>query len=474
MTEKRIAGYIRVSSEEQSEGWSLEAQERQIREYAERYAYQVVHVYQDETSGSSEMRPGFDQMLMDAHEGMFDAIVVVHTSRLFRNLALARRYKDLLRNKLNIDVIFVNQPITDPSDPTSFIMETVNEMFDEYYLHQLRFWTKLGKKARAQNGLWNGTLPFGYVTDENGLPVEHPTTADGVRLAFESYSTGRYSDQGIADLLNEAGYRTTGNWGERPFTKDTVNPMLKNVFYLGFVKYKDELYPGKHPPLIDQDLFDRCQEVRASRASKRKSFGQKSRVYVLAGIARCHECGLTLRCHSTLSGGEWRYYRHTAQARGFECSVPSKHLRADELEAQWSEIVAAIRLPDDWRRRIEELAGNVDEREAVLHERARVNEKLRRVKQLYKDLLIDDAEYRASRQALEMQLEALVLPSSEHLFEVGEYLENLGALWAEATLQEQQDITRLLLKAMYVDVLAGKIVRVEVKDVFRRLFGDKR
>ena len=94
---------------------------------------------------------------------------MLHTSRLFRNIALSRRYKDELRNKLNIEVLFVNQPVSD--DPTGFITETINEMFDEYYLYQLRMWTALGKQTRAQKGLYNGTLPFGYAAGEEGVPV---------------------------------------------------------------------------------------------------------------------------------------------------------------------------------------------------------------------------------------------------------------------------------------------------------------
>jgi hypothetical protein len=98
----------------------------------------------------------------------------MHTSRLFRNIALARRYKDLLRNKLEIDVLFGNQPAMSPDDPMAFVLETVNELFDEYYLHQLRFWATLGKRTRAEQGMWNGTLPFGYMTDESGMPVADP------------------------------------------------------------------------------------------------------------------------------------------------------------------------------------------------------------------------------------------------------------------------------------------------------------
>jgi hypothetical protein len=37
----------------------------------------------------------------------------------------------------------------------------------------------------------------------------------------------------VAVCLNEEGYRTTGNWGRKPFENDTVRPMLQNRFYLG-------------------------------------------------------------------------------------------------------------------------------------------------------------------------------------------------------------------------------------------------
>jgi site-specific DNA recombinase len=469
MTAKRAAAYIRVSSEDQTDGWSLEGQEKQIREYAERNGYEVVQVYQDETSGSKDKRPGFERMLFDAHAGLFSAILVLHTSRLFRNVALARRYKDELRNKLNIEVLFVNQPL-DANDGSGFMMETINELFDEYYLYQLRMWTSLGKQTRAQKGLYNGTLPFGYVLGENGVPESHPLNAAGLVMAFEAYSTGRYTDAQIAELLNREGYRTTGNWGTRLFTKDTVNRLLRNVFYLGYVKYKGQLIPGQHPALIDQALFDRCQEVRARRASKRRAFGHQQRVYVLAGLARCHICKLTLRCGATQSKSGWRYYRHTAHERGYECSVPGRMVHAEVVEAQWADIISAITLPEDWKQRIEELAGDADQHSRILREREAIQEKLRRLKLMYRDLLIDDVEYRTTCDQLQTRLSGLVLPNSPHLVRAGEYLENLGRLWAAATLDEQRDITRVLLKALYVDVLGEKIVAVEPMPIFRTLF----
>lgn len=472
MTIKRAAAYVRVSSEEQTDGWSLDGQEKQIRDFAERNGYEIVQVYRDEISGSKDKRPGFERMMLDAHAKEFNAIIVLHSSRLFRNVALARKYKDELRNKLNVEVLSVNQPMLDADDGTGFVMETINELFDEYYLYQLRMWTTLGKQTRAQRGLYNGTLPFGYAVGDDDVPVPHPMNAEGLIMAFKAYSTGRYTDAQIAELLNREGYRTTGNWGTRLFTKDTVNRILQNEFYLGFVKYKGELIAGQHPALIDQELFDKCQEVRAQRVKKRRAFGEKRRVYVLAGLARCNECELTLRCGSTKSKGEWRYYRHTAHERGYNCSIPGKMVRADVLEEQWADIIARISLPDDWKQRIEELAGNADQRQSILREREAIQEKIRRIKNMYRDMVIDDSEYKTSIDQLQSRLASLVLPNSPHLIRAGEYLENLGVLWAAATLEEQRDITRIVVKAVYVDVLNQQIISLEPMPIFKKLFDE--
>ena len=156
--------------------------------------------------------------------------------------------------------------------------------------------------------------------------------------------------------------------------------------------------------------------------------------------------------------------------RGYHCDDPGNYIRADELEGQWSQIVERITLPADWRKRIEDMAGNVDEREQILKERKRVEEKLKRLKTMYRELLVEEEEYRASLKQLQSQLSALVLPNSPQLIEAGEFLENLAALWGAATLEEQRDITCLLIKTMRVDVSYQSIVAIEPNPVFRVLF----
>ncbi len=119
---------------------------------------------------------------------------------------------------------------------------------------------------------------------------------------------------------------------------------------------------------------------------------------------------------------------------------------------------------------MQELVGNEDERQTIIRERGRAEEKLRRLKQMYKDLIVSDDEYRAALNELQARLKTLVLPDSPQLIEAGEFLESLKALWEAATLAEQRDITRLLLKNVHVYVPSGELVAIEPNPAFRLLF----
>src|SRR5215213_4707490 len=76
----RFAGYIRVSSEEQTENYSLSAQERAIRAYCEAHGWELAAFYAEEGesawSDDAGTRPQFAAMLADAENGAFDALIV--------------------------------------------------------------------------------------------------------------------------------------------------------------------------------------------------------------------------------------------------------------------------------------------------------------------------------------------------------------------------------------------------------------
>ena len=73
----------------------------------------------------------------------------------------------------------------------------------------------------------------------------------------------------------------------------------------------------------------------------------------------------------------------------------------------------------------------------------------------------------SSLDDLQSQLSALVLPNSPQLIEAGEQLQSLGQLWRHMTLAEQREVTRVILKGVYVDTDTGFIVAIESVPVFR-------
>jgi hypothetical protein len=94
------------------------------------------------------------------------AVLVFHTSRFARSQVEARRYKQLLRERLGIRVVSVTQPMgEDPTDPSAFLAESIHEMFDEYYSVSLSFWTRSGLHEKARQGHLVGMLPWGYRRD---------------------------------------------------------------------------------------------------------------------------------------------------------------------------------------------------------------------------------------------------------------------------------------------------------------------
>ncbi len=189
MTPRRAAAYVRVSSRDEStDGRSLEEQEKQIRAYAKTHGYAIVQVYQDRLNTANDSWPGLARLLLDSQTGMFSAVILMDASRLFHNPILAGRYADELRDKLKVEIVFVLPSAPVPAD---LIPETLNELFDDYVRYELRLRTTLGKQARAQRGLFNGTLPFGYTRGDDGAPVPHPTNSVGLIQAFNLYSTGQ-------------------------------------------------------------------------------------------------------------------------------------------------------------------------------------------------------------------------------------------------------------------------------------------
>jgi site-specific DNA recombinase len=469
----RAAVYTRVSSEMQLEGYSLEAQLTACRRLAAERGWEIVVVYTDEgLSAKTTARPRFRALMRDARANRFDVVVVHKLDRLSRSVI------DLLTTLHNLESLGVALVSAseqfDFTTPMGRVMLTMLAAFAQWYLDNLSAETAKGKRARAEAGLWNGAVPFGYQVDYkkdggDGLAYPDEEAVEGVRMAFELCAAGMHSDADVAQALNEAGYRPQGR-GERAlrlFSKDTVTMMLQNRFYLGEVQYKGKWFEGVHEPIISEELFNQAQRARRRRRCKGSYCANTtSRVYPLTGVARCARCGGKIR--GANSAG-YRYYRDPARDKGLDCDQGM--VSAIKAEDALGDFLRQLTLPQDWQERV---LGMIQERigaqQDIARERARIEGQLERLKRLFVLGDVAEAEYRAERDRLRAQLVSLTPPVMPDLEWAAELLQDFGRIWDAATLQERRKIVHALLETVYLDAERGPVVAIEPRADFAPLF----
>ncbi len=467
----RTALYARVSTQDQVEGYSIDAQLAAMRAAANTREWEVAAEYVDAGySARSDSRPQFRAMIADAKARKFDIILVHKLDRFSRRREDAVTYKALLKRS-GVNVVSVSEPL-DPDSPVSIIVEGMLEVVNEWYSVNLGREVAKGKRQRAEQGLWNGDLAFGYVKGNDGLAHIVPKEAEVIRQAFQNYASGRYTYQQIATWLNQTELRPRVKRRHRRerqylWSKNTVMDMLRNSFYLGVTKYKSELLPGRHQPIVDRDLFDVVQRIRAEHYRGPSSFARRYRVYLLGGLVRCAECGEKLWAHH-ISGHD--YYREESSLRGIPCPNPKSYTRADIIDEQVSSVFSNLKLPSSWRNLVNQLLDSSVEREVARRERARLEEKLRRLARQYREVEIGEDEYRREREMTQATLAALQETKESRIIQAGDYVEGMVVAWRGATKEERRDLLRMILDAVYVDMPSAKVVATKPKPAFLPLF----
>src|SRR5215213_5167520 len=229
-------------------------------------------------------------MLADAEAGLIDVIVVHKLDRFARNRRVAFEAFERL-GKAHVGFVSLSEHI-DYSSPSGQLMLTMLVGLSQFYSDNLSLETKKGKAERKAQGLYNGLVPFGLKRQaDTGLPVPDPETYPGLLMAFQLAAQGK-SDRDVAEALNANGYRTTGNRGRNPFTKDTVCPMLQNRFYLGQLPDgRGGWLPAVHQAVLDESLFARAAATRQANQSGSVKVTRAHRRHSLSGLGTCGHCG---------------------------------------------------------------------------------------------------------------------------------------------------------------------------------------
>lgn len=151
---------------------------------------------------------------------------------------------------------------------TEFDMKTADEISNYRRKLKIAATTADSKhKAAAEGFFLSSRAPFGYrkgdsndpdVTDSRILIIDE-AAAEAVRRCFRWYASGEWTCEMIARALNDQGFVTTMG---KPFSRGTISQMLNNRTYLGKIVYKGaEIYEGKHPAIVDQDLWNKANHI---------------------------------------------------------------------------------------------------------------------------------------------------------------------------------------------------------------------
>ncbi len=283
----RVVGYVRVSTDNQLENYSIEEQTGRLRAFCAARGWTLLRIYTDGGySGGNTNRPALQEMLSAIREGSVGAVVVYKLDRLSRSQkdTLSLIEDEFLAHKT--DFVSINENF-DTSTPFGRAMIGLLSVFAQLEKDQITERFTMGRIGRGRAGYFHGggNAPTGY-DYRDGLLHVNEYEAMQVREVFELFLSGK-SINAIARGLSA---RYTTGW-----TAAKVRNVLKNSLYTGKVHFLGEEYPGRHQPLVDAETFAAANRLLCSAArEQKKNTAQKNPFragYLLSGLVRCGRCG---------------------------------------------------------------------------------------------------------------------------------------------------------------------------------------
>ena len=318
--------YARYSSDSQREE-SIEGQIRECTAFAERNGITILRYYIDRAySAKTDNRPEFQNMIKDSGKKLFDMVIVWKLDRFARNRYDSARHKTTLK-KNGVKVVSATEVISEGAE--GIILESVLEGYAEYYSADLSEKVIRGMTDNALKCKYNGgTLPVGYIIDEEQHFQIDPLTAPFVLDAFKKYDKGATMTE-IRDWLNESGARNSRG---QPLNYGSVQSMLKNRRYIGEFKYRDIIVPDGIPVIVPQELFDRVQK-KIEQNKKAPARNKAEEEYLLTTKLFCGYCGAYLCGESGKSrNGTVHHYYKCVSVKKKRSNCKKKAVRKQWLE----------------------------------------------------------------------------------------------------------------------------------------------
>jgi DNA invertase Pin-like site-specific DNA recombinase len=325
---RRAALYVRVSRDHQVAGESLDAQIAELLRFADYMQLEVPDylIFREEgVSGAKASRPQLDTMLATAQRHEFEELLVWKVSRFGRS---ARNNLDLLHQleEFGVGVRFVKDGLDASTPANRALVIPVLSGVAELELENIRDQSRLGKRASAAKGKWQGgEPPFGTrpvpAPDGRGQVLEaNPAEAQAIRDVYRWIVEEDLSAYEATRRLNGAGVRTRR--GLR-WTHQNLRHLLRNRRLTGHATFSDIAIAV--PQLLTEAEFEALQRALSRFSATHRVKGRRNH-YPLSGLLICG-------CGAHWIGAGSRGKRHYRCSRND--SALAAHERCDWRTARW-------------------------------------------------------------------------------------------------------------------------------------------
>ena len=346
----RGIAYIRVSSDDQVEGTSLESQQRQCAAVFAQQGLELVRTFRDEgATAKNANREALIEAVDFARNkrNRIDVLMVWKVDRFARNTEDHFAIRSILR-AAGVELRSATEPIGD--EPNAKLFETIVAAFAEFdnAIRALRCVN--GMRARIRSGIWPFKAPVGYqnrslkkqdLKKTEPDPI-HPEIFPVLQRVLKGFARRAYTQTQMVEELERAGFEALT--GIKPSLKLIDRLITKHLrFYAGWLKDSMggdvEYHRGLHEPMITDEEMRAIEAIRdgAPRAGATHDFTTER--FPLKGITRCEACSRPFT--GGRSRGRSRYYLYY-RCHNSRCPLRGSNVPKDLLERQFSTLLEAL------------------------------------------------------------------------------------------------------------------------------------
>ncbi len=473
--------FARISGKSQEDGQSIPAQVRRLTEYALKKNFAIANTFQLTESSSKETRKQFEQIIDYIKKAKEPFALITDTvDRLQRSFKETPMLDGLRKQgKLELHFLRENLIVNQMSNSAQLLQWDIGVLFASSYVRQLSDNVKRSQQECIKNGQWFSKACYGYrniALPSGAKTIEiDPEQAPFVIKIFELYAQGNNSFYTIALKMQALCFAKTARG--KSITARTVELILKNPFYMGMMKIKNQLHPHKYPTLISEQLFNTVQKVIANHNKAPVQYAGKH--ILLRGLIFCKNCGGTVTGY--IKKEKYVYYSCNNSKRiCVKIAVKEENLLTTLLG-----YFSRIQLTND---QIDEIAHYIEayeaEEQAAAHQsKQRLNERLTLIKDRMSKLIdmhldgkIDAQtyhfklkEYKEEQQLLMLEIRSYDTDNRAELVAAKEVLEltkNAVEIFMSSSLDEKQQLLRFFFSNLMLD---GEKLDVELHSPFQTI-----